>query len=791
MPVMLKPLKQLYQPSLLLFGQSGVGCANITWPNVALWQDSWLMGRQPDWSHLDHVGLGMIWVNYRQTVTSAEICVLGRGWANRAEQVASLLFAGMERAWERGLVPTTSFTRPVSISLSDGQTKEPAWGGLYRWHGWPQWAAAHAGMVDLAFSCREPSIGRCNVRLVPSHVFADYREMGVGSFDVMAEKLAVAGQSQPEMQVCGWVGTASHHPSRKLFCELAAEHPHLFECHQGFLTLEEQVRRWACLVDLPGRGYSGRQPLLLHSGRAVLAVEQPRDWVFYTAPEKGGEIPALEPWTHYAPAEMSSLSINVLRAARRTLRNSTAIGLSGQRYAQRFLTRRAAEDYMAWQVIRSATDTAVSVPRPGATCTSQCGSDGSQSLWERDCAASAACAGCGACSLPRRLEDAPPTMAACSDDSCLPVAVYFLNTEQAAHRRRHLLNMLAARGLGNESHGRDDVIVERVDAFRSFNESGHWDTRALQQVTASSQCYEALTSSEVWLSKIPTGWEENGSCKPGKGKLPREACCFDKSWRGTAPCPHVNVYSDLAPGDSGKDTRAACSGLTGHSLTWLSALDRISKLHGEQGERKSGFVLIIEDDVSLDPNWASMYRDFMKQHPPHGWHIAKLTGGGAVADKLSRESHDWHTLQEASGTDSVLKALPYPTAWGSAAQLLHTSQARTILRSLQELPVKALDGMLLQLYVERKLSVAFSSQPIIRPEGKMSRLSSIIPGAAIECPSWCRTHKASWQEKCTERDWVKGGWCTACPSCDRLSSNARIHRGQRGAGLGARPVRGV
>ena len=52
MPVTLKPLKQLYQPSLLLFGQSGVGCANITWPNVALWRfigGCFVIGKARDW----------------------------------------------------------------------------------------------------------------------------------------------------------------------------------------------------------------------------------------------------------------------------------------------------------------------------------------------------------------------------------------------------------------------------------------------------------------------------------------------------------------------------------------------------------------------------------------------------------------------------------------------------------------------------------------------------------------------------------------------------------------------
>ena len=93
--------------------------------------------------------------------------------------------------------PARPFTRPVAISLADALYTPPAVPGGWFW----TMGAYDAGMIDLAYSCEGE---RCGVRLVPSHVFSDYREAGVGQYDELAARLAAAGR-EPAAQA-EWAG---------------------------------------------------------------------------------------------------------------------------------------------------------------------------------------------------------------------------------------------------------------------------------------------------------------------------------------------------------------------------------------------------------------------------------------------------------------------------------------------------------------------------------------------------------------------------------------------------------
>ena len=88
------------------------------------------------------------------------------------------------------------------------------------------------------------------------------------------------------------------------------------------------------MVDLPGGGYSGRVPLLLHTGRPVLMVEREPggghfvDRVWYSD--------LLVPDVHFIPV-FANLT-NLRAAAKRALsEEGTAIGMNAQKLAKQKL----------------------------------------------------------------------------------------------------------------------------------------------------------------------------------------------------------------------------------------------------------------------------------------------------------------------------------------------------------------------------------------------------------------------------------------------------------------------
>ena len=104
------------------------------------------------------------------------------------------------------------------------------------------------------------------------------------------------------------------------------------------LSMRAMIRRWACLVDLPGAGYSGRVPLLLHSSRPVLYAERKHHAFYYSS---------LQPFVHYVPVA-SNLSDLVDKAkwVRDNPIEASQIGARAQAFAQRHLTLDAAIDVL-------------------------------------------------------------------------------------------------------------------------------------------------------------------------------------------------------------------------------------------------------------------------------------------------------------------------------------------------------------------------------------------------------------------------------------------------------------
>lgn len=189
---------------------------------------------------------------------------------------------------------------------------------------------------------------------VPDFVFGGWPEVGIDDFDQTASSMAAAGDQPAELPVAGWIGSCHLHPIRSALLSLGEAHPDLLDVQnirwvhdpaglqtakRNHLSLPQQIGRWSALVDVEGKGYSGRLKLLLHSGRPVLVQDRPwHEWFW----------DSLVPMEHYIPVrrDLSDL-VDQARWVQQNPQEAEQIGRAGQKLAQRLLTRASAVDQWA------------------------------------------------------------------------------------------------------------------------------------------------------------------------------------------------------------------------------------------------------------------------------------------------------------------------------------------------------------------------------------------------------------------------------------------------------------
>jgi hypothetical protein len=230
--------------------------------------------------------LDMGWAN-------GTLCITGTGWQTRAQSTVSMIEGALKLLNETHR-PLNPFTR-LSINIGDGTQT--------------------ACEATFAYSVPVDSPPGCKTRLIPDFSFLAWREAGLlPNFTGLVNLLSEAGQIAPMENKCGWAGNLNTNPERAKFADKADSlHEYLdlvvpqvnTGTEGGRISLTDQVKRWACLIDIQGHGYSGRLPLLLHSGRPVIVVDREgehhldRVWTAENLPEK------LEAWKHYIPVSHS------------------------------------------------------------------------------------------------------------------------------------------------------------------------------------------------------------------------------------------------------------------------------------------------------------------------------------------------------------------------------------------------------------------------------------------------------------------------------------------------------
>ena len=181
---------------------------------------------------------------------------------------------------------------------------------------------------------------------VPDFVFGGWPEVGI-DVDETCWAVQAAGDEPAQLPLTGWIGSVATHPVREVLLRLGQEHPDLLDVQQvdwvhdaaqgqlrssagNSLTLDEQARRWTALLDVEGKGCSGRP---------VLVQDRPwREWFW----------DCLVPMEHCVPVrrDLSDL-VSQARWVQQHPQEAADIGRAGQKLAQQLLTRRAAVEQWA------------------------------------------------------------------------------------------------------------------------------------------------------------------------------------------------------------------------------------------------------------------------------------------------------------------------------------------------------------------------------------------------------------------------------------------------------------
>jgi len=228
-------------------------------------------------------------IEFSFDANSRTLCTVGISFETRAQASVDNMKAGMQLLDSKCMTPS-SF-RSKLYFLHDG---------------------LKCADVDWATIVEGP---HCRAKAVPAFVFNRWPEAGLlPNFAALAQTTAELSASPAEKQVCGWAGNPGTNGMRGVFVEKAKTRPDLWEAivptatvgpggTGGRISMEDQVRRWACLVDLPAGGFDGRVPYLLHSGRTILLVERPPPF------EPNWYAAQMKPWEHYVPvkADLSDL----------------------------------------------------------------------------------------------------------------------------------------------------------------------------------------------------------------------------------------------------------------------------------------------------------------------------------------------------------------------------------------------------------------------------------------------------------------------------------------------------
>ncbi|WP_293305015.1 glycosyl transferase family 90 [Pedobacter sp. UBA5917] len=146
----------------------------------------------------------------------------------------------------------------------------------------------------------------------PDFIFDHWQQAGIKDFNLTVKEITEASSQAFVNNTMLWIGNVQTHPNRKKIIEYSQQFPELIETYDTcvdqhvidgkkvpYISLADHTK-YKYLIDIEGRGYSGRIKLLLYTKRLLFIQE--RQWKSYYHFE-------LEPYKHFIPVknDMSDL----------------------------------------------------------------------------------------------------------------------------------------------------------------------------------------------------------------------------------------------------------------------------------------------------------------------------------------------------------------------------------------------------------------------------------------------------------------------------------------------------
>ena len=195
-------------------------------------------------------------------------------------------------------------------------------------------------------------------KLVPDFNFHAWPQVGITDYDVCIKEIDKAGLTKPSLNKVGWIGNSKTNVRRSTMLSIAKQNPTLFNCidmnwkptintntnhldSTYYISTPDLVKNHAFLIDIEGRGYSGRLKHLLWSHRPVLLVDRPHKEYFFQY---------LKEWKHYIPVkrDLSDL-VEKTKWCIEHYAESLQIAENAYEFSKRYLTRNAC--YEQWNSI--------------------------------------------------------------------------------------------------------------------------------------------------------------------------------------------------------------------------------------------------------------------------------------------------------------------------------------------------------------------------------------------------------------------------------------------------------
>ena len=264
---------------------------------------------------------------------NSTLCVAGAGYETRAESQVRMLRDAVGLL-NRCFVRLGDFRQKV-LSLGDVGDCDKSW----------------------AYSLRQGRRDDCQTRLIPDFSFVAWPEAGLlPNYTALRSELRQQSLKPPTTSLCGWAGNLATNPIRKKLYDKANRSLIKVIAPKsnagskgGRLSLKTQVKRWACLIDVPAAGYSGRIPLLLSSGRPLLLAargpHQSTDITWYSH--------RLKAWEHYIPVahDLSDLNKMAEFVLGRGREQAIQIAHNAQEFANKYLSYKAAVSRLAEELV--------------------------------------------------------------------------------------------------------------------------------------------------------------------------------------------------------------------------------------------------------------------------------------------------------------------------------------------------------------------------------------------------------------------------------------------------------